>query len=138
LYSSFVFPIGSLTITSIHEWIQALFPDIPSRIDENAVDQRYFFRNSFTGAVAICEFRKNEIIVESESASTIAIAKETITRLANYRRVTLDEFVNANDSSVISFLGLVSSPRHLILFPSCFLLSVCPIRFAKNWNINYP
>ncbi len=48
-----------------------------------------------------------QIIVESESASTIAIAKETITRLANYRRITLDEFVNAHDPSVIGFLGLI-------------------------------
>jgi Bardet-Biedl syndrome 7 protein len=46
-------------------------------------------------------------VIESESASTIAIAKETITRLANYRRVTLEETVSANESAIHSFLQLI-------------------------------
>ncbi len=49
----------------------------------------------------------DQIVIESECASTVAIAKETITRLANYRRVTLDEVVNAIDASVPGFLSLI-------------------------------
>ena len=53
-------------MSTIHEWIQALFPDVPPRLDESAVDQKYYFRNSFTGAYSICEFRKNEVRAVSE------------------------------------------------------------------------
>ena len=49
-----------------------------------------------------------QVIVESESASTIAIAKETLTRLANYRRIVLEEKVDVNESSIHTFLSLVS------------------------------
>jgi hypothetical protein len=97
-----------MNLGTLHEWIQSLFPEVPNRIDENLIEQKYYFRNTFTGAVSLCEFRKNEIIIESESASTIAIAKETITRLANYRRITLDEFVSPVDASISGFLSLVS------------------------------
>lgn len=93
---------------TIYEWMDALLPDMPSRVDEDLVEQKHYFRNTFTKSVAIVEFRKNEIIIESESASTIAIAKETVTRLANYRRVNLEESVTANEQAVLAFLHLVS------------------------------
>ncbi len=48
-------------MATLHEWVQSLFPDVPARIDENVVDQKYYFRNAFTSAVALCEFRKNEV-----------------------------------------------------------------------------
>lgn len=53
--------IGSASMATLHEWVQSLFPDVPARIDENVVDQKYYFRNAFTSAVALCEFRKNEV-----------------------------------------------------------------------------
>lgn len=48
-------------MSTLHEWAQAIFPDVPLRLDEAAAEQRYFFRNTFTGAFTICEFRKNEV-----------------------------------------------------------------------------
>lgn len=50
-----------------------------------------------------------KIIISSDSASTIAIAKENLTRLANYRRISMQENVTPNDNSISVFLGLVSS-----------------------------
>jgi hypothetical protein len=50
-----------------------------------------------------------QISFESECASTIAIAKENITRLANYRRVQLEEKLTADSGSVATFIGLVSA-----------------------------
>jgi hypothetical protein len=35
------------------------------------------------------------------------ILQENVTRLANYRRIALEEFVQANDASISSFLSLV-------------------------------
>jgi fructose-1-phosphate kinase PfkB-like protein len=54
-----------------------------------------------------------QIVFESESASTVAIAKENVTRMANYRRIQLEETVSAEDSSVASFLSLVSETCYL-------------------------
>ena len=48
-------------MTALHEWVQGLFPDVPTRLDENLLEQKYYFRHTFTGAVAVCEFRKNEV-----------------------------------------------------------------------------
>lgn len=45
----------------IHEWMQALLPDVPPRLEEEATEMRYMFKNVFTGAAAICEFRRNEV-----------------------------------------------------------------------------
>eukprot|EP01038_Epipyxis_sp_PR26KG_P007245 gene7245-9877_t len=100
---------GNLQLSVLHEWAQAIFPDVPPRLDEGTNEQRLTFRNSFTGAIAVCEIKRNEMIIESESASTIAIVKENITRLANYRRVTLEEHMSTNDSSIASFLTLIRS-----------------------------
>ncbi|KAJ1416466.1 hypothetical protein B484DRAFT_454267 [Ochromonadaceae sp. CCMP2298] len=98
---------GSMPLATIHEWVQAIFPEVPPRLDDGVTEQHYFFRNTFTGATCDVLFRKNEVIFECENASTIAIVKENVTRLANYRRILLEEFVTAEDASVASFLGLV-------------------------------
>jgi hypothetical protein len=45
--------------------------------------------------------------VESESASAVAIAKETISRLATFRRTTLEEHINASEDACVSCLNLV-------------------------------
>lgn len=52
---------GNVQVSTIHEWIQSIFPDVPPRIDENAVEQEFSFTNTFTGAVTTCEYRKNEV-----------------------------------------------------------------------------
>lgn len=99
---------GQISSALGYEWLQALLPDIPPRLEEDAnLEPRFFFRNTFTGAVAIVEARRNEIIVESESASTIAIAKETLTRLANYRRLAIEEYITPNDAAISSFFLLI-------------------------------
>lgn len=91
----------------MHDWIQSIFPDVPPHLPEDATSCTYYFKNSFTTATAMCSISRNEIVVESESASTIAIVKENVTRLANYRRVQLEETMNPNEGSVVSFLSLV-------------------------------
>jgi hypothetical protein len=100
---------GTMSVTVMHEWVQTIFPDVPPRLDEDCSEQSYFFRNSFTGAVTTCNFRKGEIAFTSENASTIAIIKENITRLANYRRLTIAESLNTEAGSVGCFLGLIRS-----------------------------
>ena len=90
---------GNVQMAVVHEWISSIFPDVPPRLDDSTTEQRYFFRNTFTGATTICESRKNEVhyihtyihtyfnltmycmssslklVIESENASTIAIVK---------------------------------------------------------------
>ncbi len=48
-------------MSTIHEWVQGIFPDVPPHLDEKTSEQVYYFKNSFTGAVSLCEFRKNEV-----------------------------------------------------------------------------
>jgi len=98
---------GAIQLPPLHEWIQAIFPDVPPRLDEGTTEQRYFFRNTFSGAVAVVEFRKHEMLFECENASTIAIIKENITRFANYRRISLEEFVTPSEATIGSFLSLI-------------------------------
>lgn len=79
--------------------------------------------------------------MESESASTIAIAKETLTRLANYRRIVLEEKVDVNESSVNSFLSLVSPIHRLDLYSrderNLFVFIFSYDRFETSWSISY-
>lgn len=52
---------GNMMLATVHEWVQAIFPDVPPRLDEGVLDQVYYFRNTFTGATTTVEFRKNEV-----------------------------------------------------------------------------
>ena len=52
---------GQIPLSTSHEWIQALLPEVPPRIADDAVDEKCFYKNSFTGACTICEYRKNEV-----------------------------------------------------------------------------
>ena len=56
-----------MQLATLHEWVQAIFPDVPPRLDEGVLDQAYCFRNTFTGATTTAEFRQNEV-----SAATAA------------------------------------------------------------------
>jgi hypothetical protein len=67
-----------------------------------------------------------QIIVSSESASAVAIAKETITRLATFRRTMLEESINANEDAVVSFLNLVTFSSavlygHAVMYLICYV-----------------
>ena len=98
---------GNISITLLHDWIQTILPDIPPRISDDTTHCCYTYKNIFTDATTICQFSRNELSIESESASTIAIFKENITRIANFRRVQLEETISPFPPSVASFLSLV-------------------------------
>jgi hypothetical protein len=109
--NSFLFPhspnLGTCPLSVLHEWCQAILPDVPPRLPEDVVEERLLFRSSFTGAVVICEIKRNEVSFEAVSASIIAIAKEAITRQANYQRRQLDEKTSSREESIPSFLSLL-------------------------------
>lgn len=105
---------NSLQMHMIVAWIQTIFTDVPQKLlgedsDMRVNEVKLFYRNVFTHAIAIVEFRAKELRFECESASTIAIIKENITRLATYHRVNIDESVDVNDDTIESFLTLVST-----------------------------
>ena len=64
-----------------------------------------------------------QIIFESECASTIAIAKENITRLATYRRIQLEEKLTTDPRSVSSFIGLVRGGVSVIYFATLYYIA---------------
>lgn len=102
----------TMTLPTISTWLQALLPDVPHKLvdDEDSGTGgggRLYFRNVFTMAVAAVEFRARELVFECECASTVAIVKENITRLATYHRVNIAESLDLKDEAIESFLGLL-------------------------------
>lgn len=95
---------GAISLAQAHEWIQFLLPEVPPRLNDDASSAQFFFVNVFTGAVTTAEVRKNEVTLESESVSTVSIAKETIARLATQRRLRLDEQFVVEDECVANYL----------------------------------
>jgi hypothetical protein len=124
--------LGNASLSILHEWTQALFPDIPPRLNEDVIETNYLFKNSFTSSTTLCSFKKNELRFESECASTISIIKETVTRLANYRRVLVEEKFVPNDQSLYSFLSLV---RNFIYLFICFNVSVLYLIYSYLYYI---
>ena len=102
---------GNVSVAVLLDWVQSLFFDIPPKSDEDEVELQYTFKNVFTGALTLVFLRVNELRFESESASTVTIAKECIEQFATSRRVQIQESISndvTNDEAVISYLNLVT------------------------------
>jgi len=106
---------GNMLLGTAHEWVQSILPDVPPHLAENDTECTFYFRNSFTGSTACVEYRRNEIIFQSDSPSAVAIAKEMISRLATARRIQLEEDLTAKEESVECFLSLIRGKlEHLL------------------------
>ena len=125
--SSMIFK-GNDGMAVSREWVQSLFFDVPPKADDDEVECTYTFRNVFTNAITTVFFRANELRFESESASTITIAKERIEQLATSRRVQIQENISnddVNDETVVSYLNLVFTIDKLY-FSANFYLEAAP------------
>jgi hypothetical protein len=91
----------------MHDWVREVVAEVPPHCDEENKSQSYYFRNAYTSAIACVHLTPNQMVFESQSASTIAIFKEGITALANLRRVQVDEYLSANEDSMFDFLQLL-------------------------------
>ncbi len=91
----------------IHDWLQDVVAEVPPHFDESTGALKYYFRNVYTKAVAVCELSQNQLVFESQSASSIAIFKEGVTTLANQRRVQMEERFTGSIDSMYDFLGLL-------------------------------
>ena len=100
---------GPMTVAVVYDWILSILPDVPTYLPENVTEGVLYFKNCFTGAFSICRYRNNEIVFESESSTTIVTFKENLTKLANARRVKLDEQLVTNNKSIASYLSLIQS-----------------------------
>ena len=96
-----------MSLLVLHEWVSAIFPDQPPHLDDSVSCEELRFRNTFTGAITLCTLRKGELELESESASTVAIVRKSVTDQANYRRVHVVEALKPNAEAIPSFLGLL-------------------------------
>ena len=38
-----------------------MLPDVAPRIAEDAIDERCYYKNAFTGAATVIEYRRNEV-----------------------------------------------------------------------------
>lgn len=100
---------GGMSVATVYDWMLSILPDIPSLLPEGISEGVFFFKSAFTGAVSVCRFMRNEVTFESESASTVVIFKESLTKLASARRVQLEEGFNTDDRCIPSYLSLIQS-----------------------------
>jgi Bardet-Biedl syndrome 7 protein len=72
---------------------------------ENSIE--LFYKNVFTQTLLICNYTRGEIRLESDSVTTLAIAKDVISREATARRVQLEDRLSVNPSCVTSCIDLI-------------------------------
>merc|ERR1711871_170257 len=95
---------GSTSIHQSLEWASQLFPEVPQRLDDNVEEETLRFMNCFTKAVTTCVVSKDQLIVESESFSTLCIVKDTISGHAIQRRLRLQEQITIKEETASLFL----------------------------------
>ncbi|CBN79191.1 Bardet-Biedl syndrome protein 7 [Ectocarpus siliculosus] len=82
---------GNFTMQVIHDWLAMCLPDVPPRISAEAEDATLNFENVFTGGILTASYRRGAAVVSSDSASTLAIVKELISKEATSRRVHITD-----------------------------------------------
>eukprot|EP01029_Cantina_marsupialis_P016156 TRINITY_DN358_c0_g1_i1.p1 TRINITY_DN358_c0_g1~~TRINITY_DN358_c0_g1_i1.p1 ORF type:complete len:712 (+),score=139.21 TRINITY_DN358_c0_g1_i1:84-2219(+) len=103
--------VGAFEMPLLHSWIASCLPEVPERTpsgDENILH----FRNVFVHSTLVCKYRRGEALFSSDSASTLSILKELITREATARKVTVSTKIQMNPDSAPHILNLLK-PRLL-------------------------
>lgn len=96
---------GDFSMLQVHDWIGMCLPEVPVKVEED--EMTLYFQNTYTGSMLICKYRKGEVSFESDSISTLAILKQSITMEATGRKITVKMHVEVNDESITRFLNLL-------------------------------
>ena len=76
----------------------------------------FLFRNSYLGSILICEYRQGEGVFKSDSASTIAIIKQVITKQATLRSVSLQvKYAKYGQHSTYAAASAPKVERHIAI-----------------------
>jgi hypothetical protein len=54
-------PTGTVPLSTLHEWVLTMLPDVAPRIADDSIMEHLFYKNAFTGAATVVEYRKNEV-----------------------------------------------------------------------------
>ncbi|CAM9371775.1 unnamed protein product [Ectocarpus sp. 13 AM-2016] len=95
---------GNFTMQVIHDWLAMCLPDVPPRVSEEAEDATLNFENVFTGGILTASYRRGAAVLSSDSASTLAIVKELISKEATSRRVHITDTFQGEPESIPVFL----------------------------------
>eukprot|EP00752_Nemacystus_decipiens_P012116 g10741.t1 len=98
---------GSFTMQMVHDWLAMCLPDVPPRISEEAEDATLNFENVFTGGLLTASYRRGAAVLSSDSASTLAIVKELVSKEATSRRVHITDSFQGEPKSVPAFLKML-------------------------------
>ena len=52
---------GTVPLSTLHEWVLTMLPDVSPRIADDSTVEHCFYKNAFTGAATVVEYRKNEV-----------------------------------------------------------------------------
>lgn len=100
---------GEFTLMDMHTWIGFCIPEIPPKVASQ--EMSYFFRNVLLGTVLTAQYREGEAVFRSDSITTLAVLRETITREATQRKVRInlafDPRQDLKDESIPHFLQLL-------------------------------
>ncbi|CAM9601029.1 unnamed protein product, partial [Chrysoparadoxa australica] len=96
---------GSFSFNVMHDWIGMCLPDVPPRV--TGISSTLYFRNVFTGSILVCSYLKGEATISSDSASSLAIIKEVISREATSRRLSIRDWFEPSTGTLEGFLAML-------------------------------
>jgi Bardet-Biedl syndrome 7 protein len=96
---------GNFSLNEVHSWIGACLPDVPPRI--NTESGKLYFTNMFLKTFLTCEYSKDKAVFKSDSVSTISILKETITKEATSKKISINPDLKVDKGGVLGVLELM-------------------------------
>jgi len=94
---------GNFSIGQAHNWLVLCLPSVPPHYGEGNM----CFRNAFVGSHLLCRYRDGELVVRSDSISTMTILKQVITEVATNNNMNVKVSTDINQDSVPHFLRLL-------------------------------
>jgi hypothetical protein len=103
---------GNFSLRMAHDWINACLPEVPPRIGKtgggNGDDDEHeelFYTNSFTQSELSIHYSVGYLLIQSDSASSIAIMRDVIATKARDLRVDVDlDDINMNKLACTAML----------------------------------
>jgi len=97
---------GDFSANDIHSWIGMCVDDFPRPRENGKMKELY--KSTFLDTILEIHASKSEAIFRSDSASTICIIRDVLSRQATSRKILINMKVNPAPASYVHFLNLIS------------------------------
>jgi len=110
---------GEFAIDQAHDFMRTCLQDFPVGVPDLKTNEKeheeLFFSNVVTGSTLWIRYKSGEIILCSESISTLAILREVITRESNCRKINTHMKFQQDEASVPHFLSSLDRKFNVLL-----------------------